>query len=72
MTGPALNGFENRGPWSDRNKLYEWIRNPVRFIEKDSYAQGLKLEFGTIMTAFPDMKDEEIDAVVSYINLISN
>ncbi|MET0298671.1 MAG: cytochrome c, partial [Flavitalea sp.] len=27
-SGPALTGFESRGPWSDRAKLYDWVHNP--------------------------------------------
>jgi cytochrome c2 len=68
LTGPGLIGFEQRGPWADRNKLYEWIRNPAAFMQKDAYTQNLKAEFGTMMTAFPDLTNEEIDAIVDYIN----
>jgi mono/diheme cytochrome c family protein len=64
---PSLIGFEDRGPWSDRKKLYEWIRNPSAFIKKDAYAQELKSKFGVTMTAFPDLTNEEIDAIVEYI-----
>jgi mono/diheme cytochrome c family protein len=66
-TGPSLLGFENRGPWSERKNLYEWIRNPGAFMEKNSYARSLKEKFGSMMTAFPDLSDEEIDAIATYI-----
>lgn len=66
-TGPSLLGFENRGGWSDRKNLYEWIRNPSTFMKKDSYARSLKEKFGSMMTAFPDLSNEEIDAIAIYI-----
>ena len=43
MTGPALLGFEDRGLWSDQNKLYEWIKNPSAFMKADIYTRKLKI-----------------------------
>ncbi len=68
LTGPALAGLEERGPWADRKKLYSWIRNPAGFAKTDAYAAGLIKEYGVLMTAFPSLSDAEIDAVVTYIN----
>lgn len=69
LTGPALGGFEERGPWSDRKKLYSWIHNPAAFMANDPYTQGLKAQFnGVIMTGFPDLTEKQIDAIVDYIN----
>jgi cytochrome c551/c552 len=68
LTGPALAGLEERGPWADRKKLYAWIRNPAGFAKTDAYAAGLIKEYGVLMTAFPSLSDAEIDAVVTYIN----
>jgi mono/diheme cytochrome c family protein len=68
MTGPALTGFEERGLWADRNKLYQWIKNPVSFIRKEPYVQELKKKYGSVMTAFPDITNEDIDAIAMYIN----
>ncbi|HRN57242.1 MAG TPA: c-type cytochrome, partial [Agriterribacter sp.] len=68
-TGPALGGMEDRGPWSDRKKLYAWIHNPAAFIANDPYTQGLKDSHnGILMTGFPDMTEAEIDAIVDYVN----
>src|SRR5215217_6912922 len=67
LTGPALRGFEARGPWSDRKNLYAWVHNPAGFIAKDPYTQGLKAEYGVIMQAFPDLTDKQIDAIADYI-----
>jgi cytochrome c2 len=68
MTGPALAGFEERGLRTDRNKLYEWIKNPVSFMKKEPYVQALKKKYGSVMTAFPDITNEDIDAIAMYIN----
>lgn len=68
-TGPALAGFDDRGPWIERKNLYEWIKNPSAFIAKNEYAAKLKKAYGGIvMTAFPDITNEEIDAICEYIN----
>ncbi|HRE51805.1 MAG TPA: c-type cytochrome, partial [Flavitalea sp.] len=69
LTGPKLAGFEDRGPWSDRKKLYEWIHNPAKFMQTDPYTQQLKTQFGNaMMTGFPQLSEAEIDAMVDYIN----
>jgi cytochrome c551/c552 len=69
LTGPALAGIEDRGPWADRKKLYAWIRNPSAFAKTDAYSANLLKEYSpTVMTAFPQLTDAEIDAIVTYIN----
>ena len=67
LTGPALRGFEARGPWTDRKNLYAWIHNPAAFMAKDPYTQGLKAQYGVIMQAFPDLTEPQIDAIADYI-----
>jgi len=67
-TGPGLFGFQNRGPWGDKKNIYEWIRNPSAFMKGDKYTQALKTAYGSMMSAFPDLSDEEIDAICEYIN----
>lgn len=69
MTGPSLLGFEERGPWHDRNNLYDWIRNPSKFMEKDPYTKSLKERFGSLMQAFPDLTNEEIDGIADFFEL---
>jgi Cytochrome c len=68
MTGPALMNFEERGAWADRKKLYEWIRNPGAFMSDDPYTKGLKAKYGSMMVAFPDITNEDINAICDYIN----
>lgn len=68
LTGPALRGVLSRGPWGDKQNLYDWIHNPSAFIEKDAYAKGLQQEYGTVMQAFPALTNQQIDAIFEYIN----
>jgi cytochrome c2 len=69
LTGPALKGVEERGPWSDRKKLYDWIHNPAKFMASDPYTQALRQSHGGVMmTAFPQLSDKEIDAIIDYVN----
>ena len=69
MVGPALLGFEEKEPWTDSSKIYDWIRDPSAFMQKDSYTKQLKEKFGTMMQGFPGMSDEEIDAIREYIRV---
>lgn len=68
LTGPALRGFTERGPWADRKKVYAWIHNPAGFMVSDPYTQALKNEYnGVVMNGFPDLTEAQIDAIVTYI-----
>ena len=68
LTGPALRGFTNRGPWGDREEVYKWIHNPAAYMKGDPYTQGLQKQYGAIMQAFPQLTNEQIDAIVEYTN----
>ncbi len=68
VVGPALEGLESRGPWSDRKELYKWVHNPPGYMASNAYTQGLKAQYGALMTPFPQLTDPQIDAIVSYIN----
>lgn len=68
MTGPALAGVEGR--WEGRETLlYEWIRNSRAVMATgDSYAVELYRKWApTEMNAFPNLEDEDIDAILAYI-----
>lgn len=67
MTGPQLAGLENRGPWKDRQQLLRWINNPARYMSTNPYVQGLRREYGSMMTGFPDLKQRDVNAIVDYI-----
>jgi mono/diheme cytochrome c family protein len=68
LTGPALRNFTARGPWGEKQNIYDWIHNPAAFMAKDKYTQDLKAQYGAIMQAFPQLSNEQIDAIVEYVN----
>ena len=70
MTGPALMGLEERGKWADHKELLAWINNPAGYMAKDPYTQGLKAEYGSVMSAFPDVTAKDVDDLVAYINKV--
>ncbi|WP_315820456.1 cytochrome c [Paraflavitalea speifideaquila] len=67
MTGPALRGIEERV--KDKKLLYNWIRNNPAVLKSgnryftDLYNQWNKLP----MNVFPNLTDEEIGDILSYI-----
>ena len=67
LIGPGLKGAQER--WPDNAKLYAWIRNAPEFLKTgDPYATALYEQYNkTLMTPFPDLKDEEIAAILDYI-----
>lgn len=70
INGPALANFEERGPWKDRKKVYEWINNPASFMQQDIYTQSLMRKYKVLMTAFPSLTGEDIDAIIEYIHQV--
>ena len=70
LTGPALAGVEDR--WANKENLYSWIRNSAAFLKTgDAYANNLYKEYNSIaMNAFPNLKNEEIDAILAYIKSV--
>ena len=67
MTGPALAGLEDRHKWADHKELLAWINNPAAYMAKDPYTQGLKAEYGSMMTGFSDVTLKDVDDMVAYI-----
>ncbi len=70
LTGPALGGTEER--WADypREDLYEWIRNSQKLIAA-GHPRATELWDDwkpTVMTAWPNLTDEDIESVLLYIN----
>jgi mono/diheme cytochrome c family protein len=66
-TGPALKGWSTREPGGDW--IYNWVHNPSGMIAKDAYAKSLFDKWKpTVMTAFPQLKNEEIDAIMKYVD----
>ncbi|MFZ6025988.1 MAG: c-type cytochrome [Bacteroidota bacterium] len=69
-TGPALAGVEDR--WPNKANLYAWIRNSAAFLKTgDKYANDLYNQWNkTAMNLFPSLTDEEIGAIITYINSV--
>jgi cytochrome c2 len=68
LTGPALAGVTERGPWTERENLYKWIHNPAAYIPTDPYTVALQKQYnGQIMPAFPQLTNEQIDAIITYV-----
>ncbi len=66
LVGPALKDIEKR---RDRAWIAKWVRNSSAVIASgDEYAVKLFAEYSkTQMTAFPNLKDEEINAILDYV-----
>lgn len=72
VVGPALRDFTKRGKWGDQAARTAWIRNSQKYLKEhpeDTYAQNLyKVEYnGTLMTAFADFSDADVEAITKYI-----
>ncbi len=37
-------------------------------MQNDKYSQDLKVEYGVIMPAFPNLTIEDVDAIVGYVS----
>jgi cytochrome c551/c552 len=68
LVGPALRGVEDR--WGgDKDMIHKWVNNSASVIKSgyphavDVYNQFNKVQ----MTAFPELKDADIDAILAYI-----
>ncbi len=65
FTGPALKGWKDRVPPGEW--IYKWVHNPA--AQTDAYAIALKDKWKpVIMTNFPTLKNEEIDAIMNYVD----
>lgn len=72
LTGPALAGAQER--WADDEALYRWIRNSQAMIS-EGHPRAVELwnEWKpTIMTAFPDLTDDQIASTLAYINGVAD
>jgi len=64
FTGPALKGARQREPSKDW--AYKWVGHVDEMLASDPYAKQLFAKFNSKMTAFPDLKKEEIEAVLDW------
>ncbi|GLR19694.1 cytochrome c [Portibacter lacus] len=73
-TGPALADVEVRWADYEREDLYSWIRNSQALIASghpranEVYNENNK----AIMTAFPNLTDDNIESILAYINVAAN
>ncbi len=66
-TGPALKGWSTRVP--NQEWIYKWVANPAQMIASDAYAKALFEKWKpTVMTAFSNLKKEEVDAILKYVD----
>jgi mono/diheme cytochrome c family protein len=55
LTGPALRGFLNRGPWGDRKSYTPGSTTRPAFMATDPYTQGLKASTALSCRPFPTL-----------------
>jgi len=66
-TGPALQGVDQHP--HGKEWLYKWIKNPSAVLASgDAHAKELVDKYKVVMTAFPNLSNEEIDAIITYVN----
>ena len=66
-TGPALQGWAGREP--DAEWIYKWVANPAQMIASDGYSKALFEKWKpTVMPAFANLKKEEVDAIMKYVD----
>ncbi len=66
FTGPALKGWKDRVPEGDW--IYKWVHNPGAMVASDSYAKGIFDKWKIMMTAFPQLDNAQIDAIMNYVD----
>lgn len=69
-TGPKL--FQVRQKWADGGakdgSIYQWVNNWQSAAAADPYAQTVSAWSPTAMSAFPDLKKEDIDAIMDWVD----
>jgi cytochrome c551/c552 len=73
LTGPALGGTEERWINYPQEDLYRWIRNSELMIE-EGHPRALELWDTwkpTVMPAFSQFTDEEIESLMMYIDFMN-
>ena len=69
-TGPKL--FQARTKWADGGakdgSIYQWVNNWQNAAATDPYAQTVSTWSPTAMQAFPELKKEDIDAILDWVD----
>lgn len=73
LTGPALGGAPER--WADYGgdeALYSWVRNSQAMISEGSNQRATELwaEWGSVMTPFLQLTDDDISNILGYIDFV--
>src|SRR4030095_14750922 len=68
LSGPDLTGVSERGPWTNRKNIYDFLKNPMKFRTSDKYMQDLRKKYPYAHPAYL-MDDKEVDAILRYIDL---
>lgn len=67
FAGPALAGVRKR--WPNKDLLYEFVKDPQSVIAKDEYAANLFEKWKQApMNPSPHLSNEEIDAILDYVD----
>jgi len=67
-TGPKLQGVLNNEYYGgDIKKVANWVRNVPKLLADPHYAALQKQYGGAVMTAYADIKDEEVAAIFKYV-----
>ncbi|MEM9916874.1 MAG: cytochrome c [Bacteroidota bacterium] len=71
MTGPALAGVKDRWKEYPAGDLYAWVRNSQGMYEKGHpRAVALIDEWQSVMNAFPNLTDQDIDDILIYVEAV--
>ncbi|MBP6090308.1 MAG: c-type cytochrome [Crocinitomicaceae bacterium] len=69
-TGPKL--FQVRQKWADGGakdgSIYQWVNNWQTAAANDPYAQTVSAWSPTAMQAFPELKKEDVDAILDWVD----
>ncbi len=66
LIGPSIYAVRSR--WTNKNLLYQYIRNSNEVIKKDAYAKKLFIKWNkTVMTPFPKITNAEIELILNYV-----
>jgi hypothetical protein len=66
-TGPALKGVEYRGSWKNLQNLLNYLKNPARYSQQDTYAQYISNWSPAAHPAY-ELTPEDLRAIIAYIN----
>ena len=69
-TGPKL--FQVRAKWeaggAKEGSIYQWVNNWQTAAANDPYAKEVSATKPSAMSAFPDLKKEDIDAILTWVD----